>query len=419
MKNENFDNFDKMLYNEFSNNFKVTPKVEKIIDSTIESIKNKKQYSIKYKITNSLKKVAVISISAITIFGGYCFAKMITENYFYPDNNGIENAASNGYIYTVDSDYSNSNNNKLKVSNILMDDYTLNLSFDMELNSDNIETSTINDVLFSNILITDDSKNILYANDEESFNKYCTKNNLDYEFMDFKDGYINTGVNCYIQSIDKNLVKVIYNFTPSALTKYPRSKILNIYLKNFKISENSSEINGEWNFNLELPDYFYDRSSISYTVIDNNNSDFNIKEFNVYNSCSKLIIEAPKPEEVSSDEEFHKLLEQFLEENDKKNEILKENPKADIPQTETEKKLLEIIDKKDELFINNIYIENENGEQFYPSNASLEDSGSYNIDNEKICYWNTFNLTNNNLTENLILHMRYNNEDFILRLQKN
>ena len=310
MENKDFDDLDKILYKEFNQNFKITPTVNKRIDDTINMIKHKQKF--RYKVLDSLKKVAVVSVSAVTLFGGYCFAKMIIENYFYTENNGIETAASNGYIYTVNSDYSISNNNKLKVDNILMDDSTLNLSFSLEL--DNVDYTNVKDVIFSDILITDDSNNILYANSEESFNDYCKKNNLNYNFMDFTENYINSGVNNYIQTIDNNIIKVIYNFTPSALSKYPNSKTLTINLKNLRYSENSEEIKGDWSFTIDLPEYFYNRSNISYKVIDSNNSDFKVKEFNVYNSCSKLIMEMPKLEKVVSDEEFDNLIKKFLEE---------------------------------------------------------------------------------------------------------
>lgn len=247
MENKDFDDLDKILYKEFNQNFKITPTVNKRIDDTINMIKHKQKF--RYKVLDSLKKVAVVSVSAVTLFGGYCFAKMIIENYFYTENNGIETAASNGYIYTVNSDYSISNNNKLKVDNILMDDSTLNLSFSLEL--DNVDYTNVKDVIFSDILITDDSNNILYANSEESFNDYCKKNNLNYNFMDFTENYINSGINYYIQNIDNNIIKVIYNFTPSGLSKYPNSKTLTINLKNLKFSENSEEIKGDWSFSIE------------------------------------------------------------------------------------------------------------------------------------------------------------------------
>ncbi len=414
MENKDFDDLDKILYKEFKQNFKITPTVSKRIDDTINMIKQKQKF--RYKVIDSLKKVAVVSVSAVTLFGGYCFAKMIIENYFYTENNGIETAASNGYIYNVNSDYSISNNNKLKVDNILMDDSTLNLSLSLEL--DNIDYNNIEDVIFSDILIADDSNNILYANNEESFSDYCKKNNLNYNFMDFTENYINSGVNNYIQTIDNNIIKVIYNFTPSALSKYPNSKTLTINLKNLRYSENSEEIKGDWSFTIDLPEYFYNRSNISYKVIDSNNSDFKVKEFNVYNSCSKLIMEMPKLEKVVSDEEFDNLIKKFLEENNRKNAIIKENPDADIPQSETEKRLLEIVDEKGAIY-KDIYIENSNGKKFYPSYTSSENSGSIDIDNDTISYWNTFNLNINDLTDNLTLHMNYNNNEIIISLQKN
>ena len=414
MENEKYDDFDKLLYNEFYYNLKITPSVEKCIDDTLYIIKNRQKS--KYKIKDLLKKVAMICISAITLFGGYCFAKAIIQYYFYPENNGIETAASNGYIYTVNSDYVISNNNKLKVDNILMDDYTLNLSFSLEL--DNVDYTKIEDLIFSNILITDDYNNILYANNEQSFNNYCDKNNLNYSFMDFTDNYINSGVNWYIQSIDNNIIKVIYNFTPSGLSKYPNSKSLNINLKDFKIAENSEEISSNWFFTIDLPDYFYNRTNISYKLAESNNPNFKIKEFNVYKSCSKLLMKMPKPEKVVSDEEFTNLTKQFLEENNEKNKKIQEDPNEDIPQSETEKRLLEIVDAQGEIY-RNIYIENSVGKRFYPSNTSFENSGSYDLTDETIFYWNTFNLTSNDLTDFLTLHISYNNNDIIIKLQRN
>ena len=112
------------------------------------------------------------------------------------------------------------------------------------------------------------------------------------------------------------------------------------------------------------------------------------------------------------------LNKQFLEENNRKNAIIKENPDADIPQSETEKKLLEIIEKEGAIY-RDIYIENSNGERFYPSNTSFENSGSDDIDNDTISYWNTFNLNINDLTDSLTLHMNYNNNEIIISLQKN
>lgn len=414
MEGKDFDDLDRIIYKEFNDNFKISPNVNKRVNDTINMIKNKQKF--RYKVINSFKKVAVVSVSAVTIFGGYCFAKVIIEKFFYQENNGIETAANNGYVYNVDSDYSISNNNKLKVDNILMDDYTLNLSFSLEL--DNVNYNNIEDLIFSDILITDESNNILYANSEESFNEYCKKNNLNYNFMDFTENYINSGVNYYIQNIDNNIINVIYNFSPSGLSKYPNSKTLTINLKNLKLSENSEEIKGDWSFIIDLPEYFYNRSNISYKVTDSNNSNFKVKEFNVYNSCSKLVMEMPKPEKVITDEEFMNLNKQFLKENSEKNKKIQENPNADIPQSETEKRLLEIVEDKGEIY-RNAYIENSDGKKFYPSNTSLEDSGSYDLSPETIYYWNTFNLTNSDLTDYLTLHMKYNNDEIIISLQKN
>lgn len=411
MESENFDDFDEFLFNEFNENFTIPNIVEKCIDDTLISIRNE-NLNKKYIISNIIKKVIILITSAITIFGGYCFARYVINNYFYPTKNGIETAATNGYIYNPNMEYVDSNGNKLKITNLLMDDYTLNISFDINLN--NIDISTIENFSFKNIIISDDLNNILYVSDENILNDYKKENSLD-----LKDEYMNSNINWYIQNknLENNIITIVYNFTPSGLNKYPNSKNLKIYLNNLELSENSREIDGTWILDINLPEYFYNRTNISYKAI-NNSTEFNIKDFGVYNSGSKLIMEFPKTSEIISDEEFKKLNEQFLKESAIKNEILKENPNAIIEPSETKKKLLEIVQNQSSIY-HNIYIENTNGQKFYPSYYFSENSGSYEIDNDTLYYWNTFNLTEKDLTDKLILHIENDNNEVQIELEKN
>ena len=119
MESENFDDFDEFLFNEFNENFTIPNIVEKCIDDTLISIRNE-NLNKKYIISNIIKKVIILITSAITIFGGYCFARYVINNYFYPTKNGIETAATNGYIYNPNMEYVDSNGNKLKITNLLI-----------------------------------------------------------------------------------------------------------------------------------------------------------------------------------------------------------------------------------------------------------------------------------------------------------
>lgn len=63
-----------------------------------------------------------------------------------------------------------------------MDNYSLSISFSINL-KDNI-SSNINNIEFLDIIITDENKNILYCKDQDMFNTYCRKNNLNYIWKD-------------------------------------------------------------------------------------------------------------------------------------------------------------------------------------------------------------------------------------------
>ena len=71
------------------------------------------------------------------------------------------------------------------------------------------------------------------------------------------------------------------------------------------------------------------------------------------------------------------------------------------------------------LFSKSPYVETENGEKFYPTASNSEDSGTFNdYMTGLVTYWQTFNLTKYDATENLKVHLKYKGADILIELEK-
>ena len=66
----------------------------------------------------------------------------------------------------------------------------------------------------------------------------------------------------------------------------------------------------------------------------------------------------------------------------------------------------------------NEYIENDNGEKYYPSKSTSEDEGYSYIDMSYLVHWQTFNLNKYNATNHLKLYLNYNGEDICVDLER-
>lgn len=334
----------------------------------------------KIKNKNTIIKFVLALSSSAILTTGVVFATGITKyiNEFFNSNKGIDTAIENGYILNTDTSCIDSSDIQIKVDNVLMDDFNLSMSFSIIFNNDtNVEE--IEKINFSDMIITDEDKRIIYCENKEKFNKYCLDNELNYTYLDFNDNYINCGSNYYIKSKKDNVVEVIYNFYSS---QYPRSKKLNININNIKLEQSNKDIlsEGDWNIELDMPEKFYKREAKIYSVKNCSDPSIDIKELAIYNTCTKF--------------EFNTKLNPIYNDND--TEETKESKKEEfikwgmsLPYS----------------FIENEYIELSNGEKFYPTESSSEDSGTSYPFNGEMNHFQTFNLTQyDNLTENIRLY---------------
>ena len=360
----------------------------------IGSIFNNKDKKIYFKLVPALTM-------GFVLVTGISFASSYTIKHFFNYNDGIDTAIENGYILNNDMEYRSANNIGIKVENLLMDDYNLNISFSIQFDEE-INSEFVSDIEFLDMIITDNDNKILYCEDKETFEKFCTTNNIEERWKETNDNYINTGSNSYLKNINESKADLIYNLYANS---FPKSKLLNIEVNKIKIyAEKEVIIEGNWKVEVSIPEKFYNREVYVYQVESCSREDFSINEVIVYDTGTKIKLvtnEFPDlPYDINDDEET------------KARKAQEEYERMKNMTVEEYKKMKE--NKK----FKNEYIENENGEKFYPSQSTDADGGYSNTEMKYLNYWQTFNMTKYDATDKLKIYLNYKGEDVYILLKR-
>lgn len=369
--NDNFDEIDKLLIKHFNtNNTKEVPDI----------VSNKIKYTlITYKrycaFISFIKKLSITAVSFLVITSSFVFAddiKSFFHNLFkYNVSSGVINAIDNGYVEKINSDYTTSNGVGIKADAIIMDDTTLNIAFNINLESTR-DISKIYNAFLPNITIKDEQGRIIFAefSDNEEYQNFCKENNLDIDYKNIS--YSNGAYTADITNKQDNNFTLTYNISSD---QFPKSKELYISFDKIILSDNTTinpqintvnsnttnNISGNWNLKIDLPEKFYNRTSLSYKMINSTDSNLKINKILISDTCMKFEMQT----------------------------------KIDINR-------LELIDSVIPItYIDHEYVENSNGKKFYIQGKNDGDGG-YSISKEGILhYWQTFTLNKNDATNTL------------------
>lgn len=390
--NDNYDDIDNLLFDYFKDN----EYVPNIITNGIENAINNKNK--KYKVILLIKKFIITMIGILTITGGIVFAKDIKifvntliENIYGNYNNGITTAINNGYSQDIDMKYIESNNIKVKVNQITMDDYNLGIIFNIEIEQSEFFKDLYN-VQFKNLLIMDENNNVIFAEyeNQEEFVKYCDENNLDK--ATYGIGYANCGANGSILNIQNN--NIVYSFYTTS-EKFPQSKKLTIkfdkiYLLNNKIFDEVNNkkvdnriatIEGNWHINIDLGKMSSDRESIDYIATNINDNNTTVTKASLSMTNMKL-------------------------------ELITNSDKIDFKKLQERRNM----SVRDMIPFSDIYIETSNGNKFFQSNSGS--NGYDTLNDGKIRYYTTFDYTYFDKTENIKIVLPTNKkQDLIIELK--
>ena len=257
MNQENNDNLDKILFDTYEKNKDIPLSTQNTIDNTIDNIFAKKSSKHKSSFDFILKRVAILVISLSAITASTVFAKDIINFFtsiFTNSNEGVDTAVENGYVQNVDMDFIEDNNLGVKVDYVLMDDHNLNISFVYKYMGNDVEQIT--GLNYMDITIKDEKENILYKSADNILNN---NNN----FTNSSAQLINNQ-----QIIDNYTVRTSLLLTSTDL---PKSEILYISINNISLKEKDKifNINGNWNFSIDLADKFIYRTSYKYNCSNN------------------------------------------------------------------------------------------------------------------------------------------------------
>lgn len=387
------DNLDRKIKEAFIKEIDKPNEYESIIKNAL----NKEQRNETFYKMRIIKKVAcflLIFLLGTTIV----FSKNILAfiNHILKNNSskGVQEAIDNGYIQEVNMKYIDSNGTRIKVTEILMDDYNLSMMFYIEIPEiDNLEE--IYNMKFSNLVITDDKDNIIVAEFEntDKYYEFCKKRNMEitYNNIAYSNGAFEGKI---ISKFDKDIEYMYKTYSDN----FPKSKKLFINFDKIILdNKNSKEkiaIEGIWDLEVNLSETMYNRETILYSVKDCTRDDIIVTKAEVSNTAMKIELVTrwgePVYTEKDSEEEKDRKIEEFFNNTHSVRNII----------------------------IKNEYVENSNGERFYPVVNSSDGNGGYNqMLNGILRHWQTFDLTKYDATENLKVVFEFKGEEIIIELE--
>ncbi len=388
MKEENkLDNIDIMIENTIKNKICEPYGYEQAI---LTAFNNKKKFELRTFFIAIIKTIVTL-FAGLVITLSAVFSKDIYNwiySIFNPETTGegIIKSAEGGYLYNTEMEYINKDGINFKIENILMDDFNLYITFNIESEEilDKIDAVEIN-----KMIITDENKNIIFCDNKEIYEKYCGENNIEYSEKNMNNSYTNSGHGIEILSKTENNIRFIYKMYS---TEYPKSEELNFDFEGFHFYNRNNNYNidknDKWNIKVDLLKEFYKRDTVFYNATYKNNN-------------SKVIVENATASESEMIVNLKIKTEYKIKEKDRKDKI---------------EEIISSIGPEDTL-IDNIIIENEFGHKFGVSQVKEQES-IWDTATGEITKKCIFEITNKELTDKLTLKLFMNNKEITIVLNK-
>lgn len=338
----------------------------------------------------SIVKIAAVVCLTIISVTGVVFAKDIgnfIRNLFGANtSDGVDIAINNGYVADVKTETQSAEGIDIQVDSIIMDDFNFAMNFTMILdekyNMDEFEYNTY----FEDLRIVDEQGNIVFSTDYDNHKNQGTS--------DWEPEY--WGAYSFLaKKINDRQFKVSLSATGNP-NLFPKSKHLSVKFTKIRtmiyneIEDISKDkfYEGNWNFEVDVPQEFYNRETIIYKA----------------KSCNDEKINIDTMEAVLSSTAF----------------------RISIPVITTDKVDTELVHKRDTksiydtIALQKEYVETSDGKKFETAQRSDGDGG-YSIDEQGriVNYYQTFNLTKYDATDKISIHIFTNKkEEIIIELEK-
>ena len=472
------DRFDKKLSEIFKKEIKCSNSYEYTVNSTLNNIeefaKNIEEDAFnKFKKKSKINLRKIISIAACIILSvGIIKSRNIAEVLYakYEESKNVEIAvASTGINAKFENDFVVSNAQitdlqndsvltqdsiKIAIDEITMDDNLLRVTFDMELAEEISKNIKYNpqdfyyaDIKFEDLMITDESENILYSADInkaiEKLNiggenrKYILQDQLEKELKE-NEKYVSGNEDYFINKYDNGKVELIYNLNLVGLDKYyPRSQSLNFDISKIRIiteeytdGEKEFYYSGNWNLKIDIPENVYSRNRVSYKEISNNIGEENkTLKFDVLQTCSEVKLSLKTIDRASLNPAPCLTLINSLEIGEPSTQIrdwFVDLFRASEEYLKYEDDLRKSYLISGERHFENYkgenasgpYLENENGQKFGLSRGPYSNGGGKFTDDNFYQPSLCFELTQEQMTNKLTLHFIYLDKEYVFEYEK-
>lgn len=202
--------------------------------------------------------LCVVLLSSSISVGNNFFTYPSKSSVGYLDE-GLYTAISNNYMQNISMKYQKSNDVGVKVTNVLMDSSKIYLVFDFKFYKPLKED--VHKLKLPDMIINDESNNVLYCDNSTNYADFCKKNNLKISEGSYNNQQILSS-NYISQFIEKDQNHIKYLIILNAKDTYPNSKSLNISFENIVlltdlITFGDTELktinkNGIWNLEVNL-----------------------------------------------------------------------------------------------------------------------------------------------------------------------
>ena len=350
---------------------------------------DKEEKIVMKKTSKNILKVGAVACCLVVSITGVVFAKEIgnfVKNLFGANtSDGVDTAVNNGYVADVKTEYQNADGIEIQIDSILMDDFNFDINFNVKV-SDEYDIDEFEHIDLEDLKVRDETGKIVF--DTHTLMEGKTEEEIE------KEEHYMGSYSFLPQKINDNQFKVSLSATgnPEA---FPKSKHLTASLTKIRtwkyIEEERTDkvYEGNWNFEIDVPEEFYNRETIIYKAKSCNDDSININEIVASLSSTAL--------------------------------------KISIPEMQTNKVNYEALRNYDGVSIYNMmalqkeYVETSDGKKFETSQRSDGDGGYGVPEGEQkiIDYHQTFNLSKYDATDEITIHIFTNKgEEIIIELEK-
>ncbi len=328
----------------------------------------------------NIGKVGIAACCIIVLITGGVFAKDI-ENFIKSifgtnTSDGVDTAINNGYVTEVKTETQKAEGIEISVDSLVMDDFNFAMNFNITLD-ERYDMTEFRNMELADLRIVDEEGNMVFSTNFEETPEKEPEYGGAYSFLAEEKG--------------ERKFKLSLSATGNP-ELFPKSKHLNLKftkVRTYRFDEREELMDkfyeGNWYFEVDVPEEFYKRETVIYQVKSCNDDKTQLTRATLSNTAFKIAFT------TTTDKVDYELLHSH-------------NPPNIY----------------DTIAIQKEYVETSDGKRFETAQRSDGDGG-YSLSPENVIdYYQTFNLTKYDATNEITVHVFTNKgEEILIELERN